>query len=99
MTVLVGVLCQDGVVIGSDSSATFTAGQFRTIEQPTKKTFVVEPDVILAGTGAAGFAQRFQAVVQQVRGGGKWGPPNQAAGAFSLDSSSLGQQSGNWWDH
>ena len=37
MTILIGVLCKDGVVIGADSSATFDAGGIRTIEQPTKK--------------------------------------------------------------
>lgn len=44
MTILVGVLCKDGVIIGADGSATFGAGQMRTIEQPIDK---------LKGTGAA----------------------------------------------
>lgn len=53
MTVLVGVLCQDGVVVGSDSAMTFAAGgTFRTVEQPADKTFVVSPDVLFAGTSA-----------------------------------------------
>lgn len=67
MTLLIGILCQDGVVIGSDSSATFAAGQFRTIEQPAKKTFVISPDVIVAGTGAVGLGQRFAEIVRGVR--------------------------------
>jgi hypothetical protein len=38
MTVLVGVLCQDGVVVGSDSSATIaTASQLSTIELPGRQ--------------------------------------------------------------
>ena len=48
MTILVGVLCQDGVVVGSDSSATFASGNLRTIEQPVRKTFLVGNDVIFA---------------------------------------------------
>ncbi len=67
MTVLVGVLCQDGVVIGSDSSATFSIGDFRTIEQKVKKVEVVADDVILAGTGQVGLGQRFSAQVQSLR--------------------------------
>ncbi|MBX9579141.1 MAG: hypothetical protein K2X87_02445 [Gemmataceae bacterium] len=101
MTVLVGVLCQDGVV-GSDGSATFTAGvSFDTVEQPAKKTFVVEPDVILAGTGAVGLAQRVRAVVQRTRGWPGWlaGDPGFGTGPFSLDSSSVGQPRRDFLDH
>ncbi len=66
MTVLVGVLCKDGVVIGSDSASTFSAGQTRTIEQQTKKIDVVgDGHVIVAGTGAVGLGQRFNAIVDQ----------------------------------
>jgi hypothetical protein len=52
MTVLVGVLCTDGVIVGSDSSATFGAApNLSTIEQPIQKTFIVGNDVIFATTG------------------------------------------------
>lgn len=67
MTVLVGILCKDGVVIGSDSSSTFTSGPHRTIEQPVKKVHVVGDDVIIAGTGQVGLGQRFQAIVAAER--------------------------------
>lgn len=62
MTVLVGVLCQDGVVIGADSSMTHTlaTGQTGTIEQPTDKIYRVGPDVLIAGTGVVGLVQRFR---------------------------------------
>jgi hypothetical protein len=60
MTAIVGLLCKDGIVIGSDSSATFTAGEhFRTIEQLTKKITIIEDRVIIACTGQIGLAQRF----------------------------------------
>lgn len=65
MTVLVGLLCRDGVVIGSDSAATFSAGQVRTIEQTTQKIDIVGGKVIVAGTGQIGLGQRFTAVVQR----------------------------------
>ena len=65
MTVLVGISCTDGVVVGADGSATFTDGQQRTIEQPTKKKIeIVEDRVIVASSGAVGLAQRFYHVVQ-----------------------------------
>lgn len=62
MTSIVGVLCSDGAVIGTDSVATFSAAQFATIEQQTEKLSVIG-DVIVAGTGAVGLSQRFCAIV------------------------------------
>jgi 20S proteasome alpha/beta subunit len=68
MTVLVGVLCADGVVVGSDSSATFSAARnLNTIEQPVRKTFLVGSDVIFATTGAGGLGQRLEYILQGLR--------------------------------
>jgi len=66
MTVLVGILCQDGVVIGTDSSATFgSAGGCKTVEQPVRKIEIVGGQIIVAGTGEVGLGQRFVQVVAQ----------------------------------
>lgn len=65
MTVLVGIKCSDGVIIGSDSSATFSAGQIRTIEQATKKIEILDGKIIVAGTGQIGLGQRFCNQVEQ----------------------------------
>ncbi len=59
MTAIVGVLCKDGVVLGTDSSTTFVHGAYRTIEQPTEKLEVIGNSVVVAGTGAVGLNQRF----------------------------------------
>lgn len=67
MTVLVGVLCEDGVVLGSDSSATMSGGGPPTVEQPVQKTFIVGDHVIMAGTGQAGLCQRFEDVLSKHR--------------------------------
>ena len=68
MTSIVGILCTDGVVIGSDSSATFgPAPGMPTIEQRyDDKVQVVNNDIIIATTGQVGLAQRLEAVVEQV---------------------------------
>lgn len=65
MTILVGVLCKDGVIIGADGSATFGAGQMRTIEQPMQKIDILDGAVIVAGTGEIGLGQRFSAITKQ----------------------------------
>jgi len=72
MTAIIGILCQDGVVIGSDSSATFThSAQFRTIEQIVKKIEVIQGQVILASTGPFGLAQRYHEIIKEYWGNGK----------------------------
>jgi hypothetical protein len=64
MTAVVGILCSDGVVVGTDSSVTMGSGTFRTIEQPTEKLDVVDNRAIIAGTGSVGHGQRFRNVVE-----------------------------------
>ena len=68
MTAIIGVLCTDGVVVGTDSSGTFTAGQLRTIEQPTEKLDILSDRIVLAGTGQIGLGQRFKRIVEHAWG-------------------------------
>src|SRR5689334_14000781 len=65
MTAIVGVLCRDGLVIGTDSSATFASplGQ-PIIEQPTEKLQIVAGTIIIAGTGQIGLGQRFGRIIE-----------------------------------
>ena len=65
MTAVVGILCSDGVVIGTDSSVTMAAGSFRTIEQPTEKLDIIASKIIIAGTGSVGHGQRFRNLVDR----------------------------------
>jgi 20S proteasome alpha/beta subunit len=65
MTAIVGVLCRDGLVIGTDSSMTFGSGMGdRTIEQPAEKLKIYSETIIVAGTGQVGLGQRFGRVVE-----------------------------------
>lgn len=64
MTVLVGINCSDGVVIGADGSATFAQGQRPTVEQVTQKIRILDGRVILAGTGSIGLDQRFAEILE-----------------------------------
>lgn len=66
MTVIVGILCSDGVVIGSDSAlAVGRIGRY-TIERQEGSVFkieIIDGNIITAFTGAAGLAQRFNDMV------------------------------------
>lgn len=64
MTAIVGVLCKDGVVIGTDSSATFSQGQIRTVEQPFQKIEIIGDHIIVVGSGQVGLGQRFCEIVK-----------------------------------
>ena len=70
MTLLVGINCKEGVVIGADTSATFISSQ-PTIQQPMHKISVVEGKVVVASTGAVGQSQRLVSAVRQLWKGGK----------------------------
>jgi hypothetical protein len=64
MTAIVGVWCRDGVVIGADSSMTFSVARgVNTIEQPTEKISIFGGAVIVAGSGSVGLNQRFCRIV------------------------------------
>lgn len=65
MTILVGVLCSDGVVIGADSAATFGNRGIRTIEQPYKKLNLIGSNVIVTFSGEIGLGQRFIEIVRK----------------------------------
>ncbi len=65
MTVIVGVFCQDGIVIGADSASTFGNAGLPTIEQPIQKIDILDNRIILAGTGEVGLGQRFNAIIKK----------------------------------
>ena len=65
MTVLIGVRCTDGVVIGADSAATSAAGNIHLLKLASDKIVIVGARVIVAGTGQIGLGQRFAEQVKQ----------------------------------
>ncbi len=58
MTLLVGVLCQDGVVIGADSAATMGAMGIHTVRQSVTKVTIVNGRALIATSGPVGLGQR-----------------------------------------
>lgn len=58
MTLIVGILCTDGVVVASDSAATFGAAGIPTIgQQEVTKIHRLSDSVLFSSTGAVGMAQ------------------------------------------
>ena len=63
MTLIVGILCGDGVVVGADRAATSAYQGRPVIEQPTRKISIIDDNIILATSGEVGLGQRFRYVV------------------------------------
>lgn len=65
MTVLVGVRCTDGIVIGADSAATSAAGQQPVVSYPlADKINIVGNRIIHASTGMVGLGQRVGEIIK-----------------------------------
>ena len=63
MTVIVGVRCSDGIVVGADSAATASAGPMPLLRMGADKIQLIGNSAILAGTGSVGLTQRFYKIV------------------------------------
>ena len=63
MTLIVGVRCSDGVVLGADSGATYVAGNVAgtpTAMQPTEKLHIIDSEVIMGVSGSVGLGQLYR---------------------------------------
>ncbi len=66
MTLIIGIKCKDGIVMGSDGAATLgTMGQ-RTIVQPIKKLEIISKSIILGVSGPIGIGQIFNGVIKNL---------------------------------
>lgn len=71
MTLIVGIKCEGGVVMGADSAATSvtTTGQ-QTSMQPTEKLCIIEEKIIVGTSAYVGLAQFFEAEIKKLWDGG-----------------------------
>lgn len=66
MTVIVGVRCTDGIVVGSDSIATSAMGANNLMQVPSNSKIQIFPEnVIVAATGSVGFTQRLSVQIEK----------------------------------
>lgn len=70
MTLLVGILASDGVVVAADRAVTFGDGHTMTIKDSHRKIVLIEDSpIIVVGTGQVGLGQRFTGIVKQAWNG------------------------------
>ena len=84
MTLLVGVLCDGGVVIATDSAATLGSMGQATVMQPTVKVEIVRDDTLIATSGAVGLSQRLAAELDDVFADNKLAGVKKSAKAMTL---------------
>jgi 20S proteasome alpha/beta subunit len=65
VTVLVGVLCSNGVVLGADGAATFGFLGNHTARHPTRKLVIVDGELVIGSSGFVGLSQRVAGAVAQ----------------------------------
>jgi 20S proteasome alpha/beta subunit len=71
MTLIVGIKCKDGVVLGADGAATYGVMGHQTIRQPIRKKLKSIADSIVVGTsGPIGLGQRLNGTVERLREAG-----------------------------
>ncbi len=89
MTLIVGILCSDGVVMASDSAATFGAGGRYTIgQQAVQKVVRINDHVLVSSTGAIGISQLICDKIKTCWSGGAFtsaGGPDAAMGMLSRE--------------
>ena len=67
MTLIVGILCSDGVVMASDSAATYSTGFIQTIgQQEVTKVRKLADAVLFSSTGAIGISQILAEAVEKL---------------------------------
>jgi len=72
MTLIVGILCEEGVVLGADGQATLGTGAgVRTVRQQVKKVNKVGDCAAIATSGPVGLGQQFNAALQDLWTTGK----------------------------
>ena len=70
MTLIIGIKCRDGIVLGADSAATLgdALGQ-STVVQSTNKINVIADRILIGVSGPVGLSQLFTDRLQQLHGG------------------------------
>src|SRR5690348_17333159 len=89
MTIIIGIKCADGIVLGADSLATYSTGlggQPTIKQQTSKKLHIIGEQIVLGVAGPVGLGQSYynaiEAIVKQKQNQRLWTSIAQARGAL-----------------
>jgi len=66
MTLIIGIRCSDGIVMGADGAATLGALGQTTIRQPVRKLVSIDKKIIVGVSGPVGLGQRITGVMEDL---------------------------------
>jgi 20S proteasome alpha/beta subunit len=66
MTLIVGIRCEDGIVLGADGAATLGALGGKTVQQPCRKLAKISDCIIIGTSGPVGLGQIFSGTLQDL---------------------------------
>jgi len=92
MTLIIGIKCKDGIVMGSDGAATLGAMGQSTIVQPFRKLETISNTIILGVSGPVGIGQIFKGVIKKLWDEEKFKGKKESYEAMEILSKSL-------WEH
>jgi ATP-dependent protease HslVU (ClpYQ) peptidase subunit len=72
VTLIIGIKCSDGVVVGADGAATFGNLSQTTIQQPVRKLTVVDGQMIVGTAGPVAIAQVYATEVARLSKSGRF---------------------------
>jgi 20S proteasome alpha/beta subunit len=58
VTLIVGIVCRDGIVVAADGAATLGIPELFTVRQPVKKLAILHDRIIVGASGPVGLGQR-----------------------------------------
>ncbi len=102
MTLIVGIKCADGVVLGADSASTYATalGQQHTIKQQTsKKLDIIGADVVFGLSGPVGLGQSYKdEIASVVKTKGNRAPWKSSGQAKKFFTDAMWKHAGPAWD-
>src|SRR5215217_2360368 len=66
MTLIIGIKCSDGIVVGADGAATLGAMGQQTIRQSVRKLSIISQKIIVGVSGPVGLSQRFNWRIEEM---------------------------------
>ena len=66
MTLIIGIKCSDGIVVGSDGAATLGTVAENTIQQPIKKLLGIDNEIIVGVSGPVAFSQVYTREIRKL---------------------------------
>jgi len=65
MTLIIGIKCKNGIVLGADGGATLGTARIKTVMQPAKKLAIVSESMVIGVSGHVGLGQQFEFAVRR----------------------------------